>query len=365
MNATTDLAVQGEDPDCSTCEPTAVQQGALAPPPSPVLSATSPSGMTQFIPLGEVADVFVVLVSYNTAHLMHRCMDHLRAASAGLRVSVVIVDNASRDGSADLLKRDFTDCTVIENTVNVGFGRANNQVLNLCNAPFVLLLNTDSFISKTALHQCLRHMDDQPRCGVLGARLVDEAGEGNSSVRDFPSAWKSFAVQTGLVKHRRDDHARARGAEVVDCDWVVGCFYLVRRAVIDEIGLFDPRYFLYFEEVDHCKAAHRAGWRVQCLLSCTVIHVGGASAQSDGELTNSGQQLSSLQIESELLYFRKHDGLRGLLLTLTLGLATDAVVSVKSLLRGRGLKSLRSHVRHARELCRLALATRGGLRPTR
>jgi GT2 family glycosyltransferase len=318
-----------------------------------------------FTRLDEPAQVFVILVSYNTAGLLQRCIDHLRTASSGVRVSVVIVDNASRDGSAALLKRDFTDCTVIENDVNVGFGRANNHALTLCNAPLVLLLNTDAFMAADALHRCLRHMDDQPRCGVLGARLVDEAGEGNSSIRDFPTAWQSFAVQTGLVKHRRDDLARARGAEVVDCDWVVGCFYLVRRAVIDEVGLFDPRYFLYFEEVDHCRAAHRAGWKVQCLLSCTVIHVGGASAQSEGELTTGGQQLSSLQIESELLYFRKHDGLTGLFLTVALGLATDAVLSIKSVLRGRGMKGLRSHVRHARELCRLALATRGGLHPTR
>jgi N-acetylglucosaminyl-diphospho-decaprenol L-rhamnosyltransferase len=319
----------------------------------------------QLTPLDEPAEVFVILVSYNTAGLLQRCIDHLRAGSVGLRVSVVIVDNASRDGSAALLKRDFTDCTVIENSVNVGFGRANNQVLNLCNAPFVLLLNTDAFMSADALHQCLRHMDEQPRCGVLGARLVNEEGEGNSSIRDFPSAWRSFAVQTGLVRYQVDDFARAKGAEVVDCDWVVGCFYMVRRTVIDEVGLFDPRYFMYYEEVDHCRAAQRAGWKVQCLLSCTVIHVGGASARSEGELTKNGNQLLGVHIESELLYFRKHGGLLGLVLTLVLGLATDMVLSVKDLLRGRGMAPISGHARHTRELWRLALLTGGGLRPTR
>ncbi len=319
----------------------------------------------QFTQLDELAQVFVILVSYNTAGLLHRCIDHLRAASAGLRVSVVIVDNASRDGSVALLKRDFTDCTVIENSVNVGFGRANNQVLGLCNAPFVLLLNTDAFVPPSALLQCLRHLEEQPRCGVLGVRLVDEAGRGDFSARDFPSAWDSFAVQTGLARHRPDDQARARGANVVDCDWVTGCFYLVRRAVIDEVGLFDPRYFLYYEEVDHCRATWQAGWKVQCLLNCSVIHEGGASARSDGELSTSGQQLISLQIESELLYFRKHGGVPGLALTLALGLAADAVLSIKSLLRGRGLQQLRAHARHAKELCRLTVATGGGLHPTR
>ena len=326
-----------------------------------------PAGPTEnqtFTPLNEPAQIFVILVSYNTAALLRRCIDHLRIASAGLRVSVVIVDNASRDESVVLLMRHFTDCKVIKNKVNVGFGRANNQALPLCNAPFVLLLNTDAYVSKDALHRCLQHMDEQSRCGVLGLRLVNEEGEGNSSLRDFPNAFRSFAVNMGFVRHNPDDLARARGADFVDCDWVTGCFYLVRRTTIHEIGLFDPRYFLYFEEVDHCRAVHRAGWKVQCLLSCTVIHEGGASTRSDGELTMGGKQLLSPQIEGELLYFRKHDGLLGLSLVLMLGLATDAVLGIKSLLRSRG-NHLRGHVRHAQELCRLTVATRGGLRPTR
>ena len=318
-----------------------------------------------FTRIEEAAEVFVILVSYNTAGLLHRCIDSLRTASLGLRVSVVIVDNASRDGSVALIKRHFTDCTVIENKVNVGFGRANNHALTLCNAPFVLLLNTDAFMAADTLQKSLRHMAAQTRCGILGVRLVNEEGNGNASVRDFPSPWKSFAIQTGLDRRKPSDVARARGSNVVDCDWVTGCFYLVRHAVIDEVGLFDPRYFMYFEEVDHCRAAQQAGWKVQCLMNCTVIHVGGASARADGELTTSGNQLPSVQIESELLYFRKHDGVRGLTITLVLGLATDVVLSIKSVLRGRGLQRLRGHMQHARELCRLALATRGGLRPTR
>jgi N-acetylglucosaminyl-diphospho-decaprenol L-rhamnosyltransferase len=318
----------------------------------------------RFIRLDEPAQVFVILVNYNTSGLLRRCIDHLRAASGGLRVSVVIVDNASRDGLAAQIKNDFSDCMVIENRENVGFGRANNQALPLCNAPFVLLLNPDAYVSRNALSRCLRHMDEHARCGVLGLRLVDEAGDGNASIREFPSSFRSFTRNTGLSRHKPDDLSRAQGAEFVDADWVTGCFYLVRKTTIDDVGLFDPRYFLYFEEVDHCRAVHRAGWKVQCLLSCTVIHEGGASARSVGEMTNGGLLLSP-HIEGELLYFRKHGGLWGVSLTVILGLATDAVQCVKGLLRSRDRPHLRGHVRHAQELCRLALATRGGLRPTR
>jgi hypothetical protein len=316
------------------------------------------TGLTRFTPLREVAQVFVVLVSYNTAQLIHRCIGHLRAASAGLRVSVVIVDNASRDESVALLRRSFADCEVIENSVNIGFGRANNQAMPLCNAPLVLLLNPDAYVSEGALDECLRHMDREPQCGVLGLRLVDEAGNGNSSARDFPNVFRSFAINTGLIKHKPDDLARAGSADFVNCDWVTGCFYLVRRTTIEEVGLFDPRYFLYFEEVDHCRAVKKAGWNVHCLLTYSVVHEGGASARSDGDLTANGQLLTR-QIESELFYYRKHNGLAGLLMVLILGLATDALLCTKILLRDRSLQQFHNRLSHSRELCRIALITRG------
>jgi N-acetylglucosaminyl-diphospho-decaprenol L-rhamnosyltransferase len=362
LNRATQLDPEGESTDCSSPDAPASLRGAHGRASAPPLPG---SATTPFTPLAEVAEVFVVLVSYNTAHLLQRCIDHLRMASAGLKVSVVIVDNASRDGSVDLLRRSFTDCEVIANTANIGFGRANNQALSLCNAPFVLLLNPDAYVSEAALRHSLRHMKEHPRCGVLGLRLVNEAGVGNSSVRDFPSPLRNFALYTGLARRRTNDLARAHGADHVDCDWVTGCFYLVRRTTIDEVGLFDPRYFLYFEEVDHCRATRQAGWKIHCLLSTTVVHEGGASALSGGELTAGGRQLLSPQIEGELLYFRKHGGIWGVALVVLSGLAIDAIVGLKGFIRHRETRHLRSHLRHAQELCRLALATRGGRVPVR
>ena len=99
---------------------------------------------------------------------------------------------------------------------------------------------------------------------------------------------------------------------VRECDWVPGCFYLIRRQVIEHVGLFDPIYFVYYEEVDHCRRVRDAGWSVVYFPFTQVVHIGGESAQSAGSLTDSGRQVSALQIESELLYFRKHFGLLGL-----------------------------------------------------
>ncbi|CCE02112.1 putative Glycosyl transferase, family 2 (fragment) [Bradyrhizobium sp. STM 3809] len=109
------------------------------------------------------------------------------------------------------------------------------------------------------------------------------------------------------------DHVGSRS-----CDWVPGCFYLIRRSAIDQVGLFDPRFFVYYEEVDHCRRMKQAGWHVTYFGDTTVVHIGGESAKADAGLTAAGRQIARLQIESEMLYFRKYHGLSGLLAFLVL-----------------------------------------------
>jgi N-acetylglucosaminyl-diphospho-decaprenol L-rhamnosyltransferase len=321
----------------------------------------------RFSPTAQGADVSVIIVNYNTGRLLDRCIGSLRASAGPLVLQVVIVDNASRDGSAASIPERFPDCTLLANATNVGFGRANNQALALCTAPQVLLLNADAFVQPDTLGRSVDHMNQNPRCGVLGARLVGEDGKGIFSGRSFPSAWQSFFLQTGLLKQLiKSDDARTEptahsGAR--DCDWVVGCYYMVRREVIAQIGLFDPRYFLYFEEVDHCRAVKAAGWKVQCLTDASVVHVGGASAASEGEL-GVGRQIRALQAESSLLYYRKHGGWSGVLTAATLEVATQLLLSLKSLWR-RNLGQASDFVAQAWLTCRLLVRTQAGKRPTR
>lgn len=313
-------------------------------------------------------DLSVIVVNYNTAHLLDRCLKALGKACEGLSLELVIVDNASRDESASYIRDHFPWATLIANAANVGFGRANNQAVQVCTAPFILLLNADAYVYPDAIRQSLEHMAKEPRCGVLGAHLVDEAGNGIFSGRRFPSSWEMFLLRTGLLS--RSGKRPPAPAEVPsqppvqDCDWVVGCFYLVRRSLIDQIGLFDPRYFLYYEEVDHCLAAHAAGWRVQCLNTARVTHVGGGSAATEGALSV-GRQISAFQEESGLLYFRKHGGLPGVWRHAALSVLTEFVLGLKFLLKRRRLSGLSVFTQQARMICRLMWQTRAGSRPTR
>jgi N-acetylglucosaminyl-diphospho-decaprenol L-rhamnosyltransferase len=284
-------------------------------------------------------DLSTIIVSYNTASLLPFATKCIGVASEGMAVETLFVDNASKDNSAEVIRCGFSDCRLIENTTNVGFGRANNQALPFATGRYVLLLNTDAFVAPDTLTQTLAYMDANPRCGILGVRLVGRDGVLQPCCRYFPTPWNTFLLRTGLNRIFRGvqmvddmawDHATVR-----KCDWVVGCYYLVRKELIDQIGLFDPRYFLYFEEVDHCFAAKKAGWDVVFYPHTTVVHIGGESAKSEGAITQGGRQLEALQIESELLYFRKNLGLLAVVTSLLLSALAEAIGVIKRLLRGK------------------------------
>ena len=178
------------------------------------------------------------------------------------------------------------------------------------------LLNTDAFVSPDTLVKTLNFMEANPQCGILGVKLVGEDGTLQPSCRYFPTPWNVFLISTGLNRFfpntRLVDDMKWDHNSIRECDWVPGCYYFTRKQLLDQIGLFDPGFFLYYEEVDHCRRAHQAGWTVYFYPKTQVVHVGGESAKADATLTDAGRQIARLQIESELLYFRKHYGLWGL-----------------------------------------------------
>ena len=280
----------------------------------------------------------VLIVNYNTAHLLKPLFDSLEAAAEGLEVRYWVVDNASRDDSVDVLREQFPKVALDVNTVNVGFGRANNQLLKHVQGQYVLLLNTDAFVQPDTLRKTLAYMASHSECGVLGVKLLSRDGTIQPSCRFFLTPWNVFLSRTGLArflpKFRMVDDPNWDPDREQECDWVPGCYYLIRREVIDSVGLFDSRYFLYCEEVDHCKRVKEAGWKVLYYPGTSVVHLGGESAKSDSELTG-GNQISSLQIESELLYFRKHHGLIGVLSHLMFSALGCAYIALKDLIRGR------------------------------
>jgi N-acetylglucosaminyl-diphospho-decaprenol L-rhamnosyltransferase len=328
-----------------------------------------PKAKTDGVVAQPLVDVTVLVVNYNTAHLIPQMFDALNEAAQGMRIQIIVIDNASRDRSVQLMRERYPDIALLCNSTNIGFGRANNQGLPLVQGRHVLLLNTDAFLAPESLRKTVGYLDAHPDCGIVGVRLIGRDGALQPSCRYFPTPWNVFVERAGLRRlfpaTRLIDDVVWDDRAPAFCDWVPGCFYLVRKTVLDQVGLFDPLFFLYYEEVDHCRRVKAAGWSVAYFPGTSVVHIGGESAKSDGDLTSAGRQISALQIESELLYFRKHHGAAGAWLAVVLGWLSDAWLICKWLLKRRPLSEVHSFGEHARLVWRLFKQTHWATRPTR
>jgi N-acetylglucosaminyl-diphospho-decaprenol L-rhamnosyltransferase len=282
--------------------------------------------------------VSVILVSYNTAQLSLESLRYLFGSKGDFNLEVFVVDNASKDDSVAQIQKAYPLVHLEQNAVNIGFGRANNQVLSKLKGDYVLLLNTDAFVLEDTIAKTVAYMESNPSCGILGVRLIGRDHVQQPSCRYFPTPFNLFAFQLGLHRFFPSIHLvdpiNWQADKTQSCDWVPGCYYLVRQKVIHDVGLFDPRYFLYSEEVDHCFAAKRAGWDVCYFADTTVVHIGGESAKSDGEISSTGRQLNVLQAESNLIYFRKNLGLFSCFQHVILVFIADFVSALKSLCKG-------------------------------
>lgn len=313
--------------------------------------------------------ISVILVSYNTAQMSIESLDSLFASVGDFELEVFVIDNASKDNSVELISSQFPNVTLIENKKNVGFGRANNQALSLIKGDYILLLNTDAFIKADTLQKSIEYMQSNRQCGVLGARLLGRSGELQPSCRYFPTPLNLFVERVGLSqffpKVRLVDDVHFNAELTQSCDWVPGCYYMVRRQVVNEVGLFDPLYFLYSEEVDHCFAVKKAGWDVVYLADINVVHIGGESAKSVGKISMVSRQVPQLQIESELLYFRKNHGIIGMLSHVLLSNLTDVIQTLKDIIRLKGLQKITYNIKRILAFWQTLLVTGFATRSTR
>jgi GT2 family glycosyltransferase len=224
----------------------------------------------------------VVVVNWNGGKLLHECIASLRAAAGDAPFfHVVVVDNASTDGSADGLDAGAAPCMVIRNAENRGFAAACNQGAAIGNAPYVLLLNPDAAVTREDLERTLDFLDApaQRAIGVCGVRLLDEHGGVARSCARFPSPGRTWAWMLGLDRVLPErfpphfmtewDHASSR-----EVDQVMGAFFLVRRPLWEQLGGLDERFFVYYEEVDFCMRARAHGAATYFFAGASVSHVG-------------------------------------------------------------------------------------------
>ena len=266
----------------------------------------------------ERPDVSVVIVSFNTRDLLRECLNTLAAEAGGVHYETIVVDNASRDGSADMVAAEFPAVRLIRSAVNLGFAAANNRGFAIATGRYVVLLNSDAFPRPGALPNAVAYMDADPRIGLGGARLVGRDDTWQPSARLFPSPLNDLLSLSGLsVRFPRSrffgrvDRTWADPGEPAAVDWVPGAFSIIRRELLEQLGYFDEAFFLYYEEVDLCRRIKAAGYTVHYWPDVVVVHLGGESSKTLEHLTlsSSGAQLTLWRLRSEYLYYRKQHGL--------------------------------------------------------
>lgn len=209
----------------------------------------------------------IVIVSYRSRELLRACLVSLREHAPTYRVTVV--DNDSRDGTAEMVAREFPDVRLIANDANLGFSKATNQGIRGGDSTYVLALNPDTRVTAGALDRLLELMEDQPEIGILGCRLELEDGTlDHAAKRSFPTVAGALGHFAGL-----QTQYRAPGVESGPVDAVNGAFMLMRRSVLEEIGLFDEGYWMFMEDLDLCYRCREAGYLVWYEPSVTVLHI--------------------------------------------------------------------------------------------
>jgi GT2 family glycosyltransferase len=253
--------------------------------------------------------VSVVIVSWNARDYLTQCLRSLTAEACAYPLEIIVVDNASADGSPELVARDFPGVRLIQTGANLGFAKANNIGIRASSGKYVALINSDVLVLPGCLTRLADFAEQHPEVGMLGPRVIGGDGKLQRSCRGFPGVWNMFcravALDAGfprqpifcgyLLQHWAHEEAR-------EVDILSGCFWLVRAAALERVGLLDEDFFMYGEDMDWCKRFWVAGWRLRYFPGAEAIHYGGASS------ANAPVRFFIEKQRADLRYWKKHHG---------------------------------------------------------
>ena len=232
-------------------------------------------------------ELSIVTVSYNGRDYLRRCLRSLLEHTRGLEYEVVVVDNASQDGSADMVAAEFPSVRLLRRPSNAGLSTALNQGIRLSGGEMTVLLNPDVELRDNPFPAMARYLRDHPGVGILGPRILDDDGSLQLSCRRFPTFsvvfFNRYSLLTRLLprnpistRYLMTDFDHSGTAEV---DWLSLACWMAPRRLFDEVGFLDEGYFLYNEDVDFCQRVHRAGRKVVYFPEVSVVHrIGGSTS---------------------------------------------------------------------------------------
>jgi N-acetylglucosaminyl-diphospho-decaprenol L-rhamnosyltransferase len=251
-----------------------------------------------------MADVSVVVVTYNALPWIERCLESVRA------YETIVVDHGSTDGTLELVRRRFPQVRLIEER-NTGLGAGSNTGMRVASGDYFLLLNSDAWAVGDAVERLVAFAEEHPEAAVVGPKLLNPDGSLQRSVRGFPTLWRLTTEYFFLRKLAPGSRAlnafyasRFPHDEVREAEFLMGACLLVRREAADTVGLFDEDFFMFSEETDWCYRFRQAGWKVLFFPGAEIVHVGGATTSQ-----NWGPMYRE-QLRGHLRFLAKHRGPR-------------------------------------------------------
>ena len=226
----------------------------------------------------EVA-ISVIIVNWNTKNILQNCLDSIYQTIGHLSFEVIVVDNASSDGSQELLQERYPQVITIHNQVNKGFGAANNQAFAIMKGEYALLLNTDAIVTPGAIGKLYLFLKTYPHAATVCGQLLNVDGRKQNSVASFPTLL-TLAANTSILEYllphfypsKRYEHKKP-----IQVDSAIGACMMINKKALAEVGFFDERYFFFFEETDLAYALHRRGWSVYHVPDAFIYHLQGQS----------------------------------------------------------------------------------------
>jgi len=248
----------------------------------------------------------IIIVSYNSLNFLRDCLDSINKNKPSASFEIIVVDNASSDGTVKAIRKDYPHLKLIENTRNEGFAAANNMAIKSSSSEYILLINSDCRVYANSIDRLLEFADASKDAGIAGPRIINSDGSVQLSCRKFPSFLDAgmHSILTNIAPDnpfsRRYKLADINRDEVSKVDWVSGSCMLIRRAALIDTGLMDEKYFMYVEDTDLCYQMWKKGWKVYYFPESEILHHIGGSTKNNAL---SGAVTSSIRMQKSVLYF--------------------------------------------------------------
>jgi len=251
----------------------------------------------------------IIIVSWNVKEDIAGCLGSIKENKPREEFEIIAVDNASTDGSVDTIKSDFPDVKIIANSENIGFSAANNQAIRIAKGQYIFLLNPDTIVHPNSLDTLTAFLDDHEDVGACGPKFLAADGQVHFSVGYVPTFrsllyGRTFLRSLGIFRrsHKKLTARNFNFEKTGDVEQLSGAALMIRRAVMEEIGLMDENFFMYYEDVDLCLRIRKAGFRIVYLPDSIITHIGGRSSDQ----VSARRRI--MLYRSLFVYFRKHRG---------------------------------------------------------